>query len=118
MVGGSIVNSLWQLLDPLNDEQNTKLQDLLALADGFILGFNQKFLIADVEGYSIGNVAGLSEGDLVGSFEGMDLFISYFAGDGNDVALLTAVPEPTSGVVLLPLVMLVGSIRVRRQDSV
>ena len=32
---------------------------------------------------------------------GVDLFISYAGGDGNDVTLFTAVPEPGSAGILL-----------------
>jgi hypothetical protein len=32
----------------------------------------------------------LGEGDLVGNFGGEDLFISYTAGDGNNISLFTA----------------------------
>jgi len=42
---------------------------------------------------------------LVGNFGGEDLFISYTAGDGNDVALFTAVPEPSS-LALMSLALL------------
>jgi hypothetical protein len=56
-------------------------------------------LIADVVGVLSGQFSGLGEGALVASFGGQDLFISYAAGDGNDVALFTAVPEPGAGLM-------------------
>ena len=37
-----------------------------------------------------GAFTGLGEGDLVGTFGDMELFITYAAGDGNDIALFTA----------------------------
>ncbi|MEZ6093681.1 MAG: PEP-CTERM sorting domain-containing protein [Pirellulaceae bacterium] len=62
--------------------------------NGFGLAHNMEFLIIEVGGNQFGNFSGFGEGDLVGNFGGFDLFISYAAGDGNDVALFTAVPEP------------------------
>ena len=61
-----------------------------------MLGANQEYLIAEIDGSLIGQFSGLGEGDLVGNFTGHDLFISYTAGDGNDIALFTAIPEPGS----------------------
>jgi T5SS/PEP-CTERM-associated repeat protein len=67
------------------------------LIDGFTLQQAQEFLIADVSGVLSGQFNGLAEGDLVGNYRGIDLFITYKGGDGNDVGLFTPVPEP--GVV-------------------
>jgi hypothetical protein len=64
------------------------------LYDGFQLASNDMFLIGDVGGLLFGRFDGLSEGDLVGNFGGMDLFITYSAGNGNGVGLFTPVPEP------------------------
>jgi len=72
----------------------------VSLIDGFALGFSQEFLIADITGTRDGFFDGLSEGDLVGNFGGQDLFISYSAGDGNDISLFTAVPEPGSATII------------------
>jgi len=47
-----------------------------------------------------GQFTGLPEGALVQTIGGVDLFISYAAGDGNDVALYTTVPEPTTAAML------------------
>ena len=71
------------------------------LADGFELDYNQLFTIIDVGGdlAGTGQFDGLGQDSLVGSFNGVDLFISYTAGDGNDIALYTAIPEP--GTLLL-----------------
>jgi hypothetical protein len=58
-----------------------------------------------------GQYDGLAEGALVGNFGGEDLFITYTAGSGNDVALYT-IPEPTT--LLLALLALVAALlRVR-----
>ncbi|QDS97963.1 PEP-CTERM sorting domain-containing protein [Adhaeretor mobilis] len=58
--------------------------------ESFILSPNLEFEILDIAGTLNGQFFGLGEGDLVGTFGGEDLFISYNAGDGNDVALFTS----------------------------
>ena len=92
------------------------------LIGGYTLGFNQEFLIADVGGQLTGQFNGLGEGDLVGNFGGMDLFITYGAGDGNDIGLFTAVPEPSTAVFYgLMLIGIIGSRlrhRIHRQIAV
>lgn len=60
-----------------------------------------EFLFAEIGGSLQGEFAGLTEGDLVGTFDGIDLFISYSAGDGNDIALFSAIPEPSSALLLM-----------------
>jgi len=66
-------------------------------------GFNptpgQQFDIIKSSRSTTGQFAGLGEGDLAGNLGGVDLRISYVGGDGDDV-VLTAVPEPTSMLVL------------------
>jgi fibronectin-binding autotransporter adhesin len=61
-----------------------------SLINGFTLAANQHFIIASVADALTGQFAGLGQGALVGNLAGRDLFISYTAGDGNDVALFTA----------------------------
>jgi len=61
--------------------------------DGFQLDVDQQFDILRIGGSLNGTFAGLDEGALVGQFGGTDLFITYQAGDGNDIALVTT--EPT-----------------------
>jgi len=75
----------------------------ISLIDGHQLSLGDEYLIADIGGTLSGQFLGLGEGDLVTNFGGMDLFISYAAGDGNDISLfvLQAVPEPGSAVLLL-----------------
>ncbi len=87
--------------DRLEILQDLDLDGLLevTLIDGFVLGLNQEFEILEVAGTNTGQFLGLDEGALVGSLGGIDLFISYTAGDGNDVALFT-IPEPTSLLLL------------------
>jgi autotransporter-associated beta strand protein len=73
----------------------------VSLLNGFELSAGQEFLIGDIGGDLNGQFAGLGEGSLVGVFGGQDLFISYQAGGGNNIGLFTAVPEPSSAVLLL-----------------
>ncbi|TWU27735.1 hypothetical protein [Bythopirellula polymerisocia] len=60
----------------------------VSLINGFSLGPDSIFDILDITGSRTGEFAGLGEGSLVGNF-GQNLFITYNAGDGNDVALYT-----------------------------
>ncbi|MBL8892412.1 MAG: hypothetical protein JNL67_20720 [Planctomycetaceae bacterium] len=85
----------------------------VAMWDNFELGSNMSFLIADIGGNRLGMFQGLGEGDLVGQFSGQDLFITYSAGSGNDIALFTAVPEPSS--FLLCLLATLGLVASRRR---
>ena len=63
---------------------------VIGVFDGFDIEPGQEFIIADVEDSLIGQFNDLPEGASVGSFGGKDLFISYVAGDGNDVSLFSA----------------------------
>ena len=56
--------------------------------------------VISVGGGLTGTFTGLGEGGLVDNFGGEDLFITYQGGDGNDVALFTAVPEPATMMLL------------------
>ena len=56
---------------------------------GFTLSSGDEFEILDVDGNLSGTFAGLADRALVGSFGGVDLFIDYNGGDGNDVVLFT-----------------------------
>lgn len=61
----------------------------LDVSNSFALTAGDSFQIIDVTGTTSGTFAGLPDGALVGNFGGVDLFIDYDAGDGNDVALFT-----------------------------
>ncbi len=83
--------------------------------DGHNLFYNRQYLIGDVTDSLFGQFRGLSEGALVGNFNGRDLFITYTAGNGNDVALFTSVPEPSGmAIVALAVGFLACRTRVRR----
>jgi hypothetical protein len=74
---------------------------LAELAYGFVLQEDAEFCILHVDGELNGTFAGLGEGKsvLTDPVSGLDLFITYQGGDGNDVTLYT-VPEPTSLLAL------------------
>ena len=60
-----------------------------------------------------GHFPHLREGDVVGTYSGLELFVTYTAGDGNDVAF-TTVPEP-AGMVLLGAAAAALSLTTRRR---
>ncbi|MGI9428197.1 MAG: hypothetical protein ACR2NM_06035, partial [Bythopirellula sp.] len=66
--------------------------DVRLLGD-FSLGADQQFDILSIGGSVYGSFVGLGQGALVGSYGGQDLFINYFSGDGNDIALMTEAPS-------------------------
>lgn len=73
----------------------------VVLINGFTLGLNQRFLIADVGGIIDGQFFDLAEGASVGIFGDQELFITYQGfGSSNGVGLFTAVPEPSSFAIL------------------
>ena len=60
----------------------------VSLIDGFGLSHGQSFLFLLIGGSLQGGFSSLGEGGLVGNY-GADLYITYQAGDGNDIALFT-----------------------------
>lgn len=72
----------------------------VSLINGFELSAGQQFLIGDIGGGLTGQFAGLNEGGLVGTFGDHDLFVSYRSGRGNSISLFTAVPEPSSALLV------------------
>lgn len=87
------------------------------LINGFSLGYNQTFDIGVVNGDLFGEFSNFSDGDLIGNFNGIDLFIDYRSGgmSGNGVYFFSAVPEPSSG--LLVGLMALGFVSRRRSRS-
>lgn len=84
------------------------------LIDDFELQPGHVFNFLRAGGVLSGQYDELSEGELVGNFGGQDLFIKYGGGDGNDVTLFTAVPEPTTTVLIGSLFVILGIIAKRR----
>jgi hypothetical protein len=84
------------------------------LNDGFNLGYNQTFDVTMVDGVMIGRVANFNDGDLIGNFGGVDLFIDYRSGGsgGNGVSFFSAVPEPSSALLLA---VAMGAVSLRRR---
>ena len=93
---------------------------MVSLIDGFTLAADQTFLVFDIAGMAEGRFVNYAEGDRVAVNAGgvgfsPELFITYRAGDGNDIALFTrgldkiqggvatVVPAPaTAAWMLLP----------------
>ena len=113
-------------LEGLNEGEFDKLDiagDLALAGDlqvdflnGYTLTGNDQFIIAEVDGVLSGVFANFAEGDIVANDGNLDLFISYQGGDGNDVMLFTAVPEP-SAAIILGLVGLAAVMRRRRRSA-
>ena len=80
----------------------------VSLLSGFTLESSQEFVFGEIGGNSSGAFLGLNEGSVVGTFNGVNLFLSYIGGDGNDL-VLTSVPEPGSlgliGLIAIGLCM-------------
>ncbi|MEO0963794.1 MAG: PEP-CTERM sorting domain-containing protein [Planctomycetota bacterium] len=115
----SLLIELAGLIPGFEYDQITVVDDLIlngrldvSLLGGFTPSLNQVYDILTVGGDRTGQFDGLGEGELVGNFGGTDLFITYAAGDGNDVALFSPIPEPTT-LALLGLGGLIGLSRRR-----
>ncbi len=85
---------------------------LVDMINGHTLGAGDFYLIGEVGGFLTGGFNNLGEGELVGNFGGRDLFITYAGGNGNDIGLFTAVPEPS---VVLVIIVLAGCCFVNRR---
>ena len=92
-LGGDLVDEFDQLLIGGDFLIDGNLE--VALTDGFEWDYDQLFVIADVGGNVTGTFTGLDEGAIVDQLNGIDLRITYLAGDGNDIALFTD-PAPIS----------------------
>ena len=65
---------------------------LVSLINGFMPTPGEQFEIIEVVGTLSGTFDGLAEGALVEKLGGTNLVVTYTAGDGNDVALVAALP--------------------------
>lgn len=90
----------------------------LLTLDMFSFNSGSMFEFLTVEGSLFGEFDGLGEGDLVGNF-GSDVFITYTAGDGNDIAFFTegtaVAPVPLPAGLPLLLTGLGGALLLRRR---
>ncbi|WP_432799823.1 beta strand repeat-containing protein [Poriferisphaera sp. WC338] len=116
-LGGLITGAEYDVLSVLGNAWLYPGSLDVSLIDGFTLDFDQQFDIVDIKGIRFGEFGGLTEGALVSTLGGIDLFITYQAGDGNDIALYTtAIPEPAS-LALLGLGSLALFLREGRRTS-
>lgn len=60
---------------------------LIDLADGFQFALDQELTLIDVSGSLNGQFNGLGEGARLGETSGVEYFLTYQGGDGNDVVL-------------------------------
>lgn len=86
---GDVPSSEFDNLTVLNDLTLGGTLSILPLPS-ISISPGMSFKIIDLGGTRTGEFAGLADGALVGNFGGVDLFIDYDAGDGNDIALFTA----------------------------
>lgn len=64
----------------------------ILLDDSYVIDYNQSYnfiQIANLGESRYGDFAGLAEDALIGTFNGIDIFITYLGGDGNDITLYT-----------------------------
>ena len=81
------------------------------LTDGYVLGANQVYDFFNIGGAICAEFDGFGQNSMIGEFDGIELFIDYHGGDGNDIVLYTnddgtppggepgnpnAVPEPVT----------------------
>jgi hypothetical protein len=88
-LGGDVPSAQFDRLN-VSGDVNLAGQLQIELIDGFTLLESDVFEILDVGGTLTGTFEGLHQDDLVGQFNGVNLYIRYDWGDGNDVALYTA----------------------------
>jgi T5SS/PEP-CTERM-associated repeat protein len=115
-LGGLSTGMFDQLLVSGNLFLNGNLD--IKLIDGFTLGYNQTYDVGLVNGDLFGKFSNFNDGDRVGNFGGVDLFIDYRSGDasGNGVSLITAVPEPSSMLLVAAIGMGAMGFRLRKRS--
>jgi hypothetical protein len=107
-LGGTLTSEFDSIAVSLNSVLAGQLN--VSLANGFHLLPNRTFLILNTAGTSSGRFIGLSERARVGTYDNVDLFITYTAGNGNDVALFT-VPESATGPALIAFALAFSAMR-------
>ncbi|MEM8835380.1 MAG: hypothetical protein AAGD00_06130 [Planctomycetota bacterium] len=101
-----LAGTLPGMFDRVHGTADVRLNGWLTVdfADGFRLARNQEFLFFEIDGIREGTYRNLAEGAVVGTSNGLDVFVTYLGGDGNDIALYT-LPVPGTlalGVLALP----------------
>ncbi len=69
---------------------------------GLILRHAQTFNLINIQGSRSGIFTSHNENDVITTINDIDLYITYAAGDGNDIALYT-IPEPTALLTILTI---------------
>ncbi|QDS97545.1 beta strand repeat-containing protein [Adhaeretor mobilis] len=86
--------------DPLIDVgEDVNLAGTLGvdLDPGLTLSDGDSFTLIDIARTRSGVFGNVAEGGLLGSFNGVDLFLTYTGGDGNDVVAFAALPGDYDG---------------------
>jgi hypothetical protein len=80
--------------DQISITENAGLSGMLdvSLLGNFTLSPGDSFEIINIDGMLTAHFNGLSEGSSVNIFDDVELFITYFGGDGNDIVLYTVLP--------------------------
>ena len=102
--------------DQITGIQNASLNGNLSidLLTNFGFAPNQQFLLMEINGTLDGQFNNFGEGDLVGIWNGVNVFLTYEGGTGNDVMLFTSITEPSCFAVL---VLIPIALRIRRRSS-
>ncbi len=115
-LGGSMFGSEYDRLTVAGDAWlNGRLQ--LELINGYVPNVGQEFLLIDNLGRDAlnGNFLNLHQGDFL--WAGSHQFqVNYFGGNGNDF-VLTAVPEPSSLLMMLVACSFAASVRRQRRST-
>ena len=114
-IGGSTLGTFDQLLIA----GDLQLHGLLSasLLDDYQLEYGEEFLIVDVDGFVSGQFSGLDQDSIVATFGERHLRIDYFAGDGNDIALYSNIPEPGTCQILIATMVALISLRRKKRGQ-
>ena len=90
----------------------------LYISSGYNLGYGQTYNLFQIDNPYNDTFNGIADNALIGMLGGIELYVSYTGGDGNDIILYTqadpsnghnAIPEPaTTALISLAMVSLAG----------